>query len=329
MHNTKKSSSRISLIKGIVLLSILVIALLFVSSLRRFGLPAQVSSLLNVDYDVSRQKIVQIPESKQDSIRKTFAGFWVSATENNDAAVKKYNNIEIKDNGIIWQVIKWFVTFPSGDTLSMYHVRNAYLMPYGQHQGKSGYACDVRIIRQIFIVGNDTCYGSSNTDNLWLLENTSGGLKLNNLAFGSYDGELSNFFPEGMINHVDDLLLKSCSPGANMQVYATDAIKKQLENLAPMSYKSEAMQQWITHYYEPLVIDDALHSQMFYSIPESLTVTFKISPDGKVIEPKLKSGVKGIVSDLLIRNVSSWFFPRHTSVEQVPETIYTFHLNNN
>ena len=329
MHTSKKSSPRSSLIRSVVLLAILFCGFYMVSHFSRHGLPANISSFINADADVTRQKIAQMSEAQQDSIRKEVAGFWVSEFKNQNSTVRKSDHLEIRDNGIIWQVINWAVTFPSEDTLSIYLTRNGYLIPYGKRSDKSGYACDVRIIRQTFIVGDDTCYGASQTDELWSMDKSTDGLICNDRIFNNYTGELQEFFPDGMIDLVDALISIGCAPGYNLQSYARDAICAQLKNLAPIEFNKETMHQWISHYYGPLIIDDILHSQMLFSIPESLTVSFGISVDGKVTESRIKSGVSGRDSQLIMQSLNQWEFPRHNKKDKVPTIEYTFHLSGN
>ncbi len=329
MRTSKKTSTRSSLIKSAVFLAILVCCFYMVSHFSRHGLPGNISSFINTDADVTRQKIAQMTEAQQDSIRKAVAGFWTSEFENQNGTVRKSNHLEILDNGIIWQVINWAVTFPSEDTLSMYLTRNGYLIPYGKRSDRSGYACDVRIIRQTFIVGTDTCYGASQADELWSIEKTPDALICNNRSFNSYTDKLEEFFPQGMIDLVDKLISTGCPPGYNLQNYARDAIIAQLQNLAPIEFKNETMHQWISHYYAPLIVDDILYSQMLFSIPESLTVSFGISADGKVTGSRIKSGVSGRVSQLIMQSLNGWEFPRHNNSVKVPTIDYKFHLSGN
>jgi hypothetical protein len=329
MHTSGKSSTRSSLIRSVALLAILICGFYMVRQFSRHGLPAQIASFINTDADVTRQKIVQMSEAQQDSIRKLVAGFWVSEFKNQNGTVRKSDHLEIRDNGIIWQVINWAVTFPSEDTLSMYLARNGYLIPHGKRSEKSGYACDVRIIRQTFIIRTDTCYGASQVDELWSMEKSPDGLICNDRSFSSYTGKIVEFFPEGMIDLVDKLITNGCAPGYNLQSYARDAICAQLKSLDPIEFNKETMRQWISHYYDPLIVDDILHSQMLFSIPESLTVSFGISADGKVTESRIKYGTSGRVSQLLMQSLSRWEFPRHNNKEKVPTIDYTFHLSGN
>lgn len=326
MYNPKKSSSKSSLIKSLAFLILLIASFLIISGLNRNGLPSQLSNFINADANVSRQKMSQMTEPQQDSLRKEFAGFWVSELNNKDGSVKKNNHLEVRDNGIIWQVINWYITFPSGDTLSTYLARTGYIMPYGKSSGKDGYACDVRIIRQIYINGNDTCYGASQTDELWLIQKNTEGLRCNDRHFQSFEGKLIDFFPQGMLDLVDKPFLSGCATGANLQTYAKDAIRNQLQNLAPMEFNNETMYQWIKYYYGPLIVDDILHSQMFFSIPDSLKLSFEISTEGKVLQPRIKSGVKCQVSNFIIQNLNTWSFPRHTLKEKIPTIDYSFHF---
>lgn len=329
MHTSRKSSSKSSLIKSVALLAIFICGFYIVIHLSHHGLPANISSFVNADADVSRQKMVQMSETQQDSVRKAVAGFWVSEFNNQNGTVRKSDNLEIRDNGIIWQVINWAVTFPSEDTLSMYLARNGYLIPYGKRSGKNDYACDVRIIRQTFIVGTDTCYGASQTDELWSIEKKPDVLMCNNRSFNSYSGKLEEFFPDGMIDLVDEMIMNGCAPGYNLQLYARDAICAQLQNLAPIEFNKETMQQWISHYYGPLIVDDILHSQLLFTIPESLTVSIGISADGKVTQSRIKSGVSGRVSQLIMQSLNRWEFPRYNDKVKAPMIDYTFHLYSN
>lgn len=329
MHTSRKNSTKSSLIRSVVFLAILICGFYMVSHFNRHGLPGHLSTFINTDADVTRHKMVQMSETQQDSIRKAVAGFWVSEFKNQNGTVRKSDHLEIRDNGIIWQVINWAVTFPSEDTLSMYLARNGYLIPYGKRSGKNGYACDVRIIRQTFIVGADTCYGASQTDELWSIEKSTDELMCNDRSFNSYAGKLENFFPDGMIDLVDELISTGCAPGYNLQSYARDAICAQLQSLAPIEFNKETMHQWISHYYGPLIVDDILHSQLLFSVPESLTVSFGISAEGKVTGSRIKSGVSGRVSQLIMQSLNRWEFPRHNNNEKVPTIDYTFHLSGN
>ncbi|NLD99234.1 MAG: hypothetical protein GX640_05115 [Fibrobacter sp.] len=322
--NTSSSSSS-SIVKGIVLLVFLIVLFVITSKLKKNGFSSHLTNLVNTDFSIDMKKIKELGEAEKEAQKKIFAGFWVYQTQDQEASVQKSDHIELKDNGIIWQVINWFITLPSGDTVSIYHTRQAYLNPYGKITDNL-FSCEARIIRQVYIIGTDTCYGNSQVDEIWTAEMGKNGLVLNNRVYNKYDGETEEFFPEGMIDQVDRLLLKSCKTGAGMTFYAKNIIKDKLNASQPVIFNAQSMREWVQQYYNPIVVEEMLCSPNLGVVPDSLRIEFSVATDGSVFALKSKGRLleENRFEKKLIQEIQTWVFPKPEPGAQKTDVSHTF-----
>jgi hypothetical protein len=157
------------------------------------------------------KKVYHFSEQEKADFLKRHAGLWKFNIEtmSGGKTVKKTDRIEIKDNGIIWQVIEWTIPMPSDSIITFRQIRTAYLKPYGVVRGDS--ICDAFVLSQAFITGKDTCIGAWNFPELWSFQMVGSSLILNKRRYTFYNGELDNFFPAGsvaFVQSVENHLLK-------------------------------------------------------------------------------------------------------------------------
>ncbi len=133
------------------------------------------------------------------------AGLWEYTSEVTAGGLPlaRSDLLEIKSNGIIWQVAQWDVALP-GPTAPvatrLIQVRTAYVVPYGALGNDT--LSDAYTIHQIFIRGSDTCFGGWNFLDLWNMAKSGDSLVLNRKKYGRYRGEPAAFFPKGLIDLV-------------------------------------------------------------------------------------------------------------------------------
>jgi hypothetical protein len=133
------------------------------------------------------------------------AGLWEYTSEVNAGGLPlaRSDLLEIKNNGIIWQVAEWDVAMPgrAGPAATrLIQVRTAYVVPYGALGNDT--LSDAYTIHQIFIRGNDTCFGGWNFLDLWNMAKSGDSLVLNRKKYARYRGEPTAFFPKGLVDLV-------------------------------------------------------------------------------------------------------------------------------
>lgn len=157
------------------------------------------------------KKAYRFSEQEKAVFLGSHAGLWQFNIETlvDGKIVKKTDRIEIKNNGIIWQVVEWTIPMPSDSTITFRQIRTAYLKPYGVVGGDS--ICDAYVLSQAFINGTDTCIGSWNYPELWSFRMSGSELGLNRRQYSVYRGEPDSFFPAGsvaFVERVENHLLK-------------------------------------------------------------------------------------------------------------------------
>lgn len=151
------------------------------------------------------KKAYRFSEQEKAGFLRNHAGLWQFNIETliDGKVVKKTDRIEIKNNGIVWQVIEWTIPMPSDSTITFCQIRTAYLKPYGVVGGDS--IVDAFVLSQAFINGTDTCIGSWNYPELWSFRMAGSALTLNRRQYAIYNGELDNFFPAGSVSFVESV----------------------------------------------------------------------------------------------------------------------------
>jgi len=276
----KKGRSRTSFIQAVLLVTFLVIAFLGYKVLKRGELSAGLNSFVNMDMQTMRP-LQSMDNEKKLALQKVFGGFWVHETVDTAAMVRKYDCLELRDNGIIWQVIQWRVRYPSGDSGSYYHIRYGYLNPYSVAGNGKDIVCEVRTIRQIFIDGADTCFGASQVDELWQTRKADSVLVMNRKRYTPYKGELSSFFPAGMIDLIDKLINKDCHQRYSVGTAIRDHLADYFRTIKSKTSDSLSVKNTLTTYFVPAFAEEVFATIPYYPIlPDSIELPLQITSKG-------------------------------------------------
>ena len=324
----KKGSSKTSFIQALLLVLFLALGYLGYSVLKKGGLTAGINSFLNTDISEFRS-LQAMNEEQKTALKKVFGGFWVYRTASSDDPIQKEECLELRDNGIIWEVIRWQVAYPDMDTAVYYHVRYGYLNPYSIAADEKSVVCEVRTIRQVFIVDGDTCFGQSQVDELWQTRKNDSLLIMNRKRFHPYKGELSEFFPEGMIDLIDKLIMTDCTHGYSLgEVVSTHLRECYQNNELTRTCDTTMLKQVLSDYFEKAVMEELFSSIPYFpALPEEVEVPLTLRPDGGVILDisKAKREQKDHFTELLYGDVENWPFPR-CDAREMPVLHYILRL---
>lgn len=311
-YSPKRGRGKTSLSRAVILSVFLVGGILAYGILKKSGLPAGIASYVNVDMDGYR-KLRQIEEKDRASIQKSWGGFWISQITDTAAPIRKIECLELRDNGILWEVVSWVVRYPSGMHKTYYHARTCYVNPYALAPDDRGVVCDVRTIRQVYITETDTCYGESQVDEQWVTRKEGAQLVMNRKRFVPYQGDIYTFFPDGMIDLVDKLLLQECTTGASLGSLVTAQMEREYTNRALFPrFDENQLTILMDEYFKPAVVDEMFASMPFFAlVPQTVPVYLKVLSSGSV--KASLAGVKKVMVGnyevYLIRALDAWKLP--------------------
>lgn len=316
----KKGSAKSSFVHAALLLVFLIVAYLGYTVLKKGGITSSLNTLANMDVENFRP-LQSMPEDKKEVLQHSLEGFWVNTTRDSGVPVQKYDCLELKENGIVWQVIHWRVRFPDGNTGSFYRICYGYLKPYSIAADGMSIVCEVRTIRQVYIHENDTCFGKSQVDELWETRKKDSLLIMNRKKYMPYHGELTEFFPAGMIDLVDKLLLKECVHEMSL----THLVRERLQavyqnNQTTRTCDPTVLQQVITDYFTSVYVEELFPSLPYFpSLPDRIDLPVTLHFNGSVTLDlsKGKRARAHHVEELIMKTLENWPFPRCDSKKPV------------
>lgn len=310
MNRTEVRRKNNSFFKAAVLLFALILIWFLHQGFNKSGLPPGIAGLLNGDYE-NFIDLEQFSEERSEEVKKQLAGFWVfSEGDEKSDPVAKREYLEIIDNGIIWHVKQWFLNDPAGVRRVLTNVVQGYVMPYSYSQDGSVYVCETRTIRQVFIAGQDTCYGASHNDEIWQFSVNGNTLTVNRREYAPYNGELSAFFPDGdLLDLVDKVTLRNCA-AADISNLAKKHLAESFIAL-PASARKQSVESLINTYYKPIVFDELVRRYDPRAVPDEMLLQFTLTGQGSVTDLKNRSAkiITKRFDDLAVIDIGGWLFP--------------------
>ncbi|MBN1306938.1 MAG: hypothetical protein JXA18_03410 [Chitinispirillaceae bacterium] len=309
----KRGRAKSSFVQAILLIIFLVLGFLGYKKLKKGGFASGLAAFINVDVKDFRP-LQSMKEEQKKALQKSFGGFWVNRTVDSNALLQKDDCLELRHNGIIWQVVHWLVRYPCGETGSYYHIRHGYLNPYSVAADRRSIVCEVRTIRQLFINGSDTCFGRSQVDELWQARKEDSLLVMNRKRYFPYHGALPEFFPEGMIDLIDMLLLNSCEDIPNLSHIVgnrLDSCYQQDKTARPCD--TAVINEELSEYFKPAFVDELFAAMPYFPVlPDSMILPIQLHHDGTV-SLDISKGERAQVDhfeERILDRIESWPFPR-------------------
>jgi hypothetical protein len=313
--------------KIVVMLAIFIVLLMIYNRASRRGTAGRLLALAEAPaQDFS--KIKRYSEAEGQAIVADAAGFWESIAADSTKALTSIDRLELKDNGIIWKVVRYRLRLPSGDILPFMHIAHAFIRPYGRfpHEERTA-VCEARTIRQVAIAGADTCFGPSQADHLWRLNRTADTLRLEGKCYVPFRSTaLDTFFPRGnVLGLIDRVSLDDCQAWkADFKGYFRSALNSALGEIQQDRREPRDAEELISRYFEPLFLRDTLAALGAEKSgrSDSLTVYFQISWQGLVLAAKTQDESRGSgkFRETILAETRTWVFPKLVS-EQPPTRV--------
>ncbi|MBN1578041.1 MAG: hypothetical protein JW913_15885 [Chitinispirillaceae bacterium] len=324
----RRGTAKSSYVQAILLLVFLALGILGYKVLKKGGFTSGLNAFINMDVKDFRS-LQSMKEEQKLSLQKSFGGFWVNRTADPDALIRKNDRLELRDNGIIWQVVHWLVLYPCGDTGSYYHIRHGYLNPYSVAADRRSIVCEVRTIRQIFIYGADTCFGRSQVDELWQTRKEDSLLVMNRKRYLPYHGELSDFFPEGMIDLIDKPMLKDCEHNLDLAHIVRNRLAGCYQNnKATRTCDTVVIKEELSEYFKSAFVDEIFTAIPYFpKLPDSMSLPIKLKHDG-TITLDLSKGARARADHFearILDQIEAWPLPR-CDARGLPVFRYQLHI---
>jgi hypothetical protein len=331
-RHTPRRKNDGSFTKALILAIILVFSFFMYTRISKDGLPRQVLDIFD-EGKVDFTKLEQYTGEQKDSIKAAIAGFWVYESDS-AGPLHLRDRIELKDNGIAWRTIQYRVVFPAGESESLTHIQHAYCNPYAPAGESPGHMyAESRIIRQVYVYQNDTCYGQSHEDAIWELRADGTRFELKGRRYASYgDRDLAIFFPEGAIDLIDDITVEKCPVGVTVPIIMRGAI------IAHARADTVAVRDsaWVAalgaDYYTPLCLVPQFGAAAFSSDSAGpvFTARYEITWRGKPVGVEVEASKLGVSKSLLkalAKEIELWRFPPLAQKAPALPIEHSFRLN--
>ena len=298
----KKSSSKETTVRGLILLAVLVILVLFLSKIDILTKYAE--SIFSADsFSSSDSTAMTATDSLRNEYYKLVMGFWEHSSNN------LYDRIELKDNGIIWQYTEKTFEFPYNSSKKISRVSTSFLSP--MRFGMNNYAMsNLRVIRETWFMP-DTCYGKNFYDIVAITGFSNDTLFFDNVPYTRYTGELKDFFPAGAVNLVDDIRVRSCNKVNPLPDWLRENIAYSFDDREiPFDALKFEREQLLKKYYIPYCLSRVEGALMFEQTYD-LDLKIIVSPNGSVDTcfVKGKEFVSKASKTPIINEVKKWKFP--------------------
>lgn len=301
MRNYQPSNPRKSYIKAAGLVVVLILVFIIADRLYTGKIPSL--DLANLSVGLAKSKnMLLYDDARRESVRKAVAGFWMTAPSDTQLtpAVSVDDRVELKNNGIIWQVKQYRVVLPAKDTLHFTYVMTGYLIPHGQRLiADSAAYSDIRVLYQVFITNKDTCYGASDITTGWshaakpLADST---MRIDGRRYAAYKGELTAFFPKGAINLVKNIALNPCAQDLSFYDVLSKKVSAEYSAMRQPARDTTQVRQAIEDYYS-LMLSQAIAAQFSIGDIEKTPVVslkFTVKPNGSMVDVDVEKKTPGI-----------------------------------
>jgi hypothetical protein len=295
-------------------------------------------------------------EEVKDSVKKKISGFWycTNAACPSVPFLKISDRMELKDNGIFWQVKRSMISLPSGDSAVFLSVITGYMNPYSRVKTCSdSIACQVHFIAQVTASGSDTCYeeilhpsqdsiksvmpqllrtrqnqGEAAVDTVWDIVANGKRFEFEGRSYSSYDTSgqaLSSFFPPGALKLVGKISLNKCRSGMSLESFAKQVLSADFGAISVTSRTQADILKIVETYYKAMFAENLAKRVAVYARGNA-TLSFSVISQGTVIDPEVEKAKPWNlrVNRELKKELSTWVFPKCTSQTAPVAATFTF-----
>lgn len=308
---TPKKPSDLFIKAGIFGIFFLIVLIFFMIASKNVKSVETGSKILN---GVTRYK--GFSEKEKDGLKLRNAGFWQYASDS-ASTINVSDRIELKTNGIFWQVTQYTINLPSGRSTRFMHVITGYMNPFCMlaANNKDSILCDVHTIKQSIIMGKDTCYAPSNVDTTWCVVANGERFGIGDRNYARYDtagAALFRFFPEGALNIVDKITLLQSPPGSGFISFAKKAIISDMELVKVDVLTKDAIQKIVDAYYRDFIETIVSGApQDAAAKNKAVKIEFDVASNGKTSNARVDASALNNkkLEPAVLAEVNSWVFP--------------------
>lgn len=306
----------------------IVVAIMLISSSMRANhsiLKGTSSVLLAPDY--RNMKPFTAIENK--AMKQWQAGFWEYIDDDTSRPYTELNRLELKDNGIFWQVITRTITLPSGAITLCRQIVQGYLNPHAPvDPGKSRFDLlyEVRILGQVLCTPLDTCYWATNLDTVWRGGRDSMTFILEGRRFHPYTDSIATFFPSGAVKTMKRFNIVSCTTPDPLRSFIIRSIGEDVPTNAPRI--AGDVTAIIQRFYRPLLSTTRVANPWRRVAPDSIvaSVSFGVDADGLTVHPKVSCNEREFTM-FLEKDMAEWRFPRSAGTDSILPISYGFTID--
>jgi hypothetical protein len=316
--------------------------------------PSRIAHRINSQFD---RNSVQgdVSSSSNDEnkyLKQKVSGYW-QHTEPEQLPQKPYrvsDRIELKENGVFWQVNKLTLWLPYGDTSVCTHIQTGYINPFKLKGADSGTVLvDALVKSQAFAQKFDTCYIASlsaaiqNQRNIISmsqdvfakeLKKMHDSLFVDGRLYTSYDtntNALADFFPRGSVEIIDNIAIGECKQNTSFGDFVISELRQAFSSKNSGDSDTGAIRSVISRYYAPLVVSELSRhftTGMLEPLHGSITYTLTVDAKGAVAEVKKNKAHVGNndFEKILASNIKQWYFMPISGSSQTRSIKYTFSI---
>jgi hypothetical protein len=345
-----KLSGKSSLVIQLVFFSVLALTIIIVWI---FNPPKFLGETLSASFhSKTGGGFTAFSDSQNIEIKKYVSGYWQRYVPPviPDKPYSITDRIELKENGIFWQVKKLVVYTPNGDSTSCTEIVTGYINPFKHHDEDSTLIIvDALIHGKAFATEQDTCYVSGLSNSIanqrriisMTAETFASTLKrdadllfIDNHEYILYDTiqhTLAEFFPRGAVEIVDKISTLQCKSAMSSSFFVKQRLADYFTSVKPSNSDTGAARLIIDRYYYPLIakeISQHYTTGFLKPLEGHLSVMISINPDGTVKEVKKKSIRVRNQSFVmhLTEEIAGWRFVRLDGDTSMRNVYYTFNF---
>lgn len=336
--------------KAVIQLLLLVGLLILVTCIISWTLKNDVTKKIDTFFN-SRTIPVYYDSVLVENQKKKNAGFW-QRFEEKKLPEKPYSIndcIEIKDNGIFWQVVQYTLWLSESDSAKIMHVLTGYINPFKADPSDSTTTLvDAFVRAQAFVVNQDTCYVGKETMDLQRQQNImemmsevfaskiradQNVLYIDDKKYAAYDTvkyPLADFFPLGTVEIVDKFSVEKCLSGYSLSTIVKRESERYLSTTEnPITENS--VKDIIKNYYQPLIVNliaKGYTSKVLEPMSGKIILGFDVNGNGtvsgiKIINDKLSNRY---FSKRLVGEIATWRFLTKKNGTEIVHINYEFNF---
>ncbi|MBD3422150.1 MAG: hypothetical protein GF398_18720 [Chitinivibrionales bacterium] len=278
-------------------------------------------------------------------VQKQLAGFWCfDSPVEPHTTIWEHDRLELKENGIIWQVRRTCVRLPDNTVDTTTYVNHRYLQPKSYYAGSPNtYLCDGKIIDHVWLTYADTCYApqpvhfikeqsARGADSIVTREeNFSRELTLandtlyfENRIYTPYpDSSLDNFFPANVLEYIEKFTVPRCDKLSGLLAIVNNRLRRSFAQINVDVREREAVFDVIARYYAPLMHSCLLDRDDVETrkMPDSLSFSAEITREGTLTDIELhgENFLTVYFHDVVLETMRQWQLPR-LKAQREPES---------